>query len=88
MMLIAVAERVLAAAVVPSVLLASRSSGDGHCSFSGQDIVPFRVVRASTLLSRLCLLSAQMQQMWAKESEFRAFLESRGDLHVNKHQQT
>jgi len=27
---------------------------------------------------QLCLLSAQMQQMWAKESEFRAFLESRG----------
>ena len=27
---------------------------------------------------RLCLLSAQMQQMWAKESEFRAFLQSTG----------
>ncbi|CAE7526188.1 ADL1 [Symbiodinium natans] len=27
---------------------------------------------------QLCLLSAQMQQMWAKESEFRAFLQSTG----------
>ena len=27
---------------------------------------------------RLCLVSAQAQQMWAKESEFRAFLQSTG----------
>jgi len=27
---------------------------------------------------QLCLLSAQMQQLWAKESEFRAFLQSTG----------